>query len=99
MTTNEGTGRKSVRAKLRPAFTLIWVVLGAAAFITEMVALFSKPEGGTLSDHMWKLLRVEDSRPTAAVWIGRGLVAIFLMWLIPHFTLGWFTPSDPVPWK
>lgn len=74
-------------------------MLGAMAFVTEMVALFSKPAGGTLSEHMWKLLHVEDARPSSAVWVGRGAVAVFLLWLIPHFLFGWFTPSDPVPWN
>lgn len=83
--------------RLRPVFTWIWVALGAAAFVTEMVALFNRKDGDTLSEQMWKLLRVEDARPSTAVWVGRGLVALFLLWLVPHFLFGWFTPSHPLP--
>ncbi len=90
--------RRIKRAPLRPVFTWIWVAMGAAALLVELVALFSRPEGGTLSEHVWKLLKVDDARPTAAVWVGRGALLVFLAWLIPHFLCGWFTPSDPVPW-
>lgn len=89
---------KSPTAPLRPVFTWIWVALGTVALVTEFVALFSKKPGGTLSEHVWKVLRVGDPRPSSAVWVGRGIVALFLTWLIFHFSLGWFTPSDPVPW-
>lgn len=90
--------RKINRAPLRPVFTWIWAALGAAALVTELIALFSRPAGGTLSEHVWTLLKVDDPRPTAAVWVGRGVLLVFLAWLIPHFLCGWFTPSDPVPW-
>lgn len=89
---------KSPTAPLRPVFTWIWVALGTVALVTEFVALFSKKPGGTLSEHVWKVLRAGDPRPSSAVWVGRGIVALFLTWLIFHFSLGWFTPSDPVPW-
>lgn len=95
-----GGGQKPVKspsAPLRPVFTWIWVVLGTAALITEFVALFSKKPGGTLSEHVWKVLKVGDARPTSAVWVGRGVLAVFLVWLLFHFEFGWFTLSDPVP--
>lgn len=98
MTINTDPHRKITSAPLRPVFTWIWVALGAAALIVELAALFSKPEGGTLSEQMWKLLKVDDPRPSSAVWVGRGAVALFLLWLFPHFLLGWFTLSHPVPW-
>lgn len=91
--------RKTPRAPLRPVFTWIWVALGTAALVTELVALFSPKAGGTLSEHVWKVLRVGDPRPSSAVWVGRAALLIFLVWLIPHFELGWFTTSSPVPWK
>lgn len=89
---------KSVRARLRPAYTWVWVALGAAALVVELAALFSPRAGGTLSENVWYLLKVNDPRPSSAVWVGRGVVAVFLVWLVPHFLFGWFTPSDPVPW-
>ena len=99
MNESGGKSRKAVVvARLRPAYTWIWVALGAAALVTELAALFSRRPGGTLSEHMWKLLRVDDPRPSGAVWVGRGAVAVFLLWLVPHFLLGWFTTSDPLPW-
>jgi hypothetical protein len=85
-------------APLRPTFTWIWVFLGTAALLTELAALFSKPAGGTLSEHVWTVLRVGDQRPSSAVWAGRIALAAFLLWLLPHFGLGWFTTSDPLPW-
>jgi len=88
---------KSTQAPLRPVFTWIWVAIGTAALVTELVALFSKKPGGTLSEHVWKVLKVGDSRPTSAVWVGRGAVALFLVWLLFHFEFGWFTLSDPLP--
>lgn len=78
-------------------FTWIWVAIGTAALVTEFVALLGKKPGGTLSEHVWKVLKVGDARPTSAVWVGRGVVAVFLMWLLFHFELGWFTLSDPLP--
>lgn len=96
MTTTEPS--RSTRAPLRPVFTWIWVALGTAALVTELIALLSKREGGTLSEHVWKILRVGDKRPTSAVWAGRVLLGVFLLWLLPHLELAWFTPSDPLPW-
>lgn len=88
---------KSPSAPLRPVFTWIWVALGTAALVTELVALFNKENGDTLSEHVWKVLKVGDPRPTSAVWVGRGVLAVFLLWLLFHFELGWFTLSDPLP--
>lgn len=72
-------------------------MLGTVALVTELVALFGKKPGGTLSEHIWKVLRVGDPRPTSAVWVGRGVLGLFLVWLLFHFELGWFTLSDPLP--
>jgi hypothetical protein len=90
--------RKVPRAPLRPVFTWIWVALGSASLIVELVALLSSRPGGTLSEHVWRIIKVDDPRPSTAVWVGRGALLLFLAWLIPHFMLSWFTPSDPVPW-
>jgi hypothetical protein len=79
-------------------FTWIWVALGAAVLVVELVALVSRPAGGTLSEHVWRLIKVGDPRPSTAVWVGRGALLLFLAWLLPHFLAGWFTLSDPVPW-
>lgn len=78
-------------------FTLIWIILGAVGGVTELVALGNRREGDTLSEHVWRIVRVDDPRPTPVVWMIRVLVAGVMLWLAGHFGLGWWTPSDPWP--
>lgn len=78
-------------------FTAVWIVLGAVGAVTELVALARPQKGDTLSEHFWRVCRVKDPRPTPVVWVIRALVALVMIWLAGHFSLGWWTPSDPWP--
>lgn len=78
-------------------YTIIWCVLGAVGGVTELVALLNRRDGDTLSEHVWRVTRVDDRRPTPVVWVLRGVVATIMLWLAGHFALGWWTLSDPWP--
>lgn len=78
-------------------FTAIWITLAAVGGITELVALLNKRDGDTLSEHVWRIARIGDRRPTALVWAVRALIALTMIWLAGHFSMGWWTPSDPWP--
>lgn len=78
-------------------YTVIWIVLGVVAGITELAALFNRREGDTLSGHVWKVAKVDDPRPTPLVWGIRAVIALIMIWLAGHFSMGWWTPSDPWP--
>lgn len=75
-------------------FTAIWVALGVIGGVTELVALLNRRPGDTLSEHFWKVAKVDDPRPTKTVWVIRGLIALVMLWLAGHFSMGWWTPSD-----
>lgn len=79
-------------------YTAIWIVLGVVGGVTELVALFNRQDGDTLSEHFWKIAKVEDPRPTPLVWTIRGVIFLVMAWLAFHFSMGIFTPSDPWPW-
>jgi hypothetical protein len=79
-------------------FTVIWVLLGLVGGTTELVALFNRRDGDTLSEHVWRVARVADRRPTVLVWAVRVVIALVMLWLAGHFSMGWWTPSDPWPW-
>ncbi len=78
-------------------FTAIWVVLGLVGAGTELVALFNRRENDTLSEHFWRVAKVDDPRPTPLVWTIRGAIARVMLGLAGHFSMGWWTPSDPWP--
>jgi hypothetical protein len=79
-------------------YTVCWLAWGGAFLLIEGRALVSKTPGATLSDHVWGWFRVRDPRPTKAVVGARVGLGVFLLWLLLHMTMGWFTLSDPVPW-
>lgn len=72
-------------------FTAIWVTLLAVGGLTECVALIRKDKGDTLSEHVWKWLRVGDARSTPVTWTSRVLVAVACLWLAGHFSMGWWS--------
>lgn len=78
-------------------YTVIWVALAVVGGVTELVALFSKQPGSTLSEHVWRVARVGDKRPTVLVWLIRAMIAAVMIWLAGHFAMGWWTPSHPWP--
>lgn len=80
-------------------YTLTWLLWGAAFFLVEGRALFSRRSGATLSEHIWTWFRVLDPRPTARTWILRGVLLVVLGWLFLHLGFGWLTPTHPLPWR
>lgn len=63
----------------------------------EVVALFNKRDGDTLSEHVWRWFHVFDARPTWLIVLGRGFLALGGIWLAGHFAFGWWTPTHPWP--
>jgi hypothetical protein len=80
-----------------------WYLLGylAGGLIigaVELVALFNRRDGDTLSEHVWKWVGI-GRRWTIGFTLRRLVVVLFLGWLLLHLTLGWLTPSHPLPWR
>ncbi len=76
------------------AWTAFWLVWMAAGGTAEAVALGRRAPHDTLSEQVWAWLHVTPGQTTlrTAVQSWRAFaVAGFLFWLIPHFTLGWWT--------
>lgn len=72
-------------------FTALWIVWGLMFLGVEGVALFNKQAGDTLSEHVWGWLRVKDVRPTGPTVALRVVLAGFLVWLLGHLTMGWWS--------
>jgi hypothetical protein len=75
-------------------FTVVWVAVFVVGGVTELVALLNRRDGDTLSEHVWRVFRVRDPRPTPVVLILRGLMILVLIWLTGHFGMGWWTLPD-----
>jgi len=78
-------------------YTVVWIALAVVGGVTELVALYNKRENDTLSEHFWRIARVGDTRPTALVWVIRAAIALVMIWLAGHLSLGWWTPTRPWP--
>lgn len=74
-----------------------WFFWFALFAVWEGVGL-ARNRGGTLSELIWRWLKVGDSRPTAVTWVWRVLVGLTLVWLFLHFEFRVLTPSHPLPW-
>lgn len=62
-----------------------WIVLLVIGAIMELVAIFNDRKGDTLSEQVWKWLRIDKGESN---WhIGRILLVLGLVWLLLHF--GW----------
>lgn len=72
-------------------YTLAWVIWAAAFLVIEGIALADRRLGDTLSEHVWKVFKVRDRRPTAATWAVRVPLYVFLVWLSGHLAFGWWT--------
>jgi hypothetical protein len=79
-------------------YTVAWLFWLGFFLLVEGKALFNKREGDTFSEFVWKLFKVQDSRPTWLVVAGRIFLGLFLAWLLLHLTFGWLTPTHPLPW-
>ena len=66
-------------------YTSAWLIWIALFIVIEGFALIDKRQGDTLSEHVRKWFRIKDPRPTKTVWVIRGSLMAFLLWLITHF--------------
>lgn len=60
-----------------PVFAAGWAVILAAMAVWEGIALRRKRQGDTLSELVWRVLRINN--------LFRWLAAGFLLWLLLHF--------------
>jgi hypothetical protein len=72
-------------------YTIAWLAWLAAFGVIEGKALFSRREGATLSEHVWKWFAIgADHDPTGWVRMRRAALLAFMAWLSVHFlTGGW----------
>jgi hypothetical protein len=78
-------------------YTAGWLAWLGFFLLLEGKALAGRTPGATLSEHVWAWFRVRDPRPTPLVVAGRLLLGVFLVWLLGHLAMGWWTLSDPWP--
>lgn len=74
-----------------PIFWLTWALLGIAV---EIYALLNKQTGDTLSEQVWAYItgrRWPIYVPKSAAWAGRIILAVFFIWLAPHFIFAVWT--------
>lgn len=67
-------------------WTVAWLLWLAAFLVIEGFAIFNKDRGDTLSEHVWKWFKIND-KPRQWTW-RRGVLAIFLVWLLVHMVAG-----------
>jgi len=80
-------------------YTVAWTAWLGAFLALELPALANRRDGDTLSETVWRWFHVRDDRQTAITWAMRAVLSLFLTWLLFHLTLGWFTPTHPLPWR
>lgn len=62
-----------------------WIVLLVVGAIMELIAIFDERRGNTLSEMVWKWVRID---PGESNWHwGRVVLVLALIWLLLHF--GW----------
>jgi hypothetical protein len=74
-------------------WTVTWLAWIAFGVVAELVALVRTQRGDTLSEQVWAYLKVTPGRTplsAALVRFPTYVLAVFLLWLVPHFTLGWW---------
>jgi hypothetical protein len=81
----------------RAWYTVGWLLWLTALAVLEGSALFNHVTGDTLSERTWTWFHVFDPHPGVLFSTLRVLLGLFLAWLAFHLTLGWFTPSHPIP--
>jgi hypothetical protein len=79
-------------------YTVAWIVWGAVFLLIEGAALLDKDPGDTLSEHVWRWLKVrgrETGKSPWTFWVLRGILFLFLAWLTSHLVFGWPPGLDP----
>lgn len=78
-------------------WTWAWLAWIAAFLAIEGLALADKDREDTLSEHVWKWFGVRGPDaglkgwPTVLGLAARGLLLIFLTWLLLHLSFGWLS--------
>jgi len=67
---------------LADGYSIAWAAWAAAFVVIEGAALYRKGKGDTLSEHVWQVFSIKHEGK--AVWIRRGGLASFLIWLAAH---------------
>jgi hypothetical protein len=69
----------------------VWLIVMVGWFLVwELPAVFNREPGDTLSEAVWRVLRVDGNRrSTWLTWLGRGVLMAFLAWLTVHLGMGW----------
>lgn len=69
-----------------------WVAWFGAFVVMEGNALTNHTPGDTLSETVWRWLRIgSPGNPGAVAWTWRTFVlGAFLVWLVLHLLFGWF---------
>jgi hypothetical protein len=73
---------------------VFWLAWGAVFAIGEGVALARTAPGDTLSEQVWRWLRVTPGRTPTSSALARFpayVVGALLVWLFGHFEFGWWT--------
>lgn len=69
-------------------FTVSWAVLALFGVSLEIAALRRKRPEDTLSEHVWRVFRVREDKQTPLTYVGRFILAVFMVWLTGHFVFG-----------
>ena len=74
---------------------VIWLSLTVGSFLAlEIPALRNRREGDTLSEHVWRWLKVRTARSDAGasfLILARVALGAFLIWLAGHLAMGWWS--------
>ncbi len=73
---------------------IFWLAWGAVFVVGESIALARTASGDTLSEQVWRWLKVTPGKTPASSALLRWptyAVAGLLVWLTLHLTLGWWT--------
>jgi hypothetical protein len=76
------------------AWTWFWLAWGGVFLVGEGVALARNAAGDTLSEQVWRWLRVTPGKvkvSSALVRFPSYIVGAVLVWLFGHFLWGWWT--------
>jgi hypothetical protein len=72
-------------------WTVAWLVWLASFVVIEGAAFASGKTGASLSDHVWSWFRIRQGWRRPAVAVPRGVLVLFLAWLLVHLSFGWLS--------
>jgi hypothetical protein len=74
--------------ELVDGFSWAWAGWIGSFLVIEGIALARKDKGDTLSEHVWKIFKVEKGKGFKGMTWRRGLLGAFMAWLSVHFLFG-----------